>query len=73
MEGTATAMMITSSGRPIRQYSQSIATWSHDDGVVLVFWRTWECVLCGFRYDEALGDPDGGADGETRWEDVPDD
>nr|WP_237050303.1 rubredoxin [Microvirga ossetica] len=33
----------------------------------------WECVLCGFRYDESLGDPDGGVAPGTRWEDVPDD
>ncbi|MCT7376735.1 MULTISPECIES: rubredoxin [Chelativorans] len=35
--------------------------------------RIWECVLCGFRYDEAIGDPDGGIAPGTRWEDVPDD
>ncbi|MDE1996399.1 MAG: rubredoxin [Rhizobiaceae bacterium] len=35
--------------------------------------RVWECVLCGFRYDEAVGDPDGGVAAGTRWEDVPDD
>ncbi|MGK6312277.1 rubredoxin [Neorhizobium sp. DT-125] len=35
--------------------------------------RIWECVLCGYRYDEALGDPDGGVPPGTRWEDVPDD
>ncbi|WP_201835704.1 rubredoxin [Microvirga zambiensis] len=35
--------------------------------------RIWECVLCGFRYDESLGDPDGGVAPGTRWEDVPDD
>ncbi|WJR66132.1 rubredoxin [Neorhizobium sp. CSC1952] len=35
--------------------------------------KIWECVLCGYRYDEALGDPDGGVPPGTRWEDVPDD
>ncbi|WP_159586683.1 rubredoxin [Chelativorans xinjiangense] len=35
--------------------------------------KTWECVLCGFRYDEAKGDPDGGIPPGTRWENVPDD
>jgi rubredoxin len=35
--------------------------------------RVWECVLCGFRYDEAIGDPDGGIAPGTRWEDIPED
>ncbi|CAN7721803.1 rubredoxin [Rhizobium rhizogenes] len=35
--------------------------------------KVWECVLCGFRYDETLGDPDGGVEPGTKWEDVPDD
>ncbi|MCI5078265.1 rubredoxin [Oricola sp.] len=35
--------------------------------------RIWECVLCGWRYDEAEGDPDGGIAPGTRWEDIPDD
>jgi rubredoxin len=35
--------------------------------------RKWVCVLCGFIYDEALGDPDGNLPPGTRWEDVPDD
>ncbi len=34
-------------------------------------WRVWECVLCAYVYDEALGDPDGGVPAGTRWEDVP--
>ena len=35
--------------------------------------RIWECVLCGFRYDEAVGDPDSGIPPGTRWEDIPED
>jgi len=31
----------------------------------------WECVLCGFRYDEAKGMPEDGIAPGTRWEDVP--
>jgi rubredoxin-NAD+ reductase len=30
------------------------------------------CVLCGWIYDEAYGDPAGGVPAGTRWEDVPD-
>jgi len=33
----------------------------------------WECVICGFRYDEALGLPDAGIEPGTRWQDVPED
>ncbi|MCJ8520915.1 rubredoxin [Pseudorhizobium tarimense] len=35
--------------------------------------RVWECILCGWRYDEAEGDPDSGIAPGTRWEDIPDD
>ncbi len=33
--------------------------------------RKWQCVLCAFAYDEALGMPDEGIAPGTRWEDVP--
>ncbi len=36
-------------------------------------WRVWECVLCAYVYDEAIGDPDGGVAAGTRWKDVPED
>ena len=35
--------------------------------------KTWQCVLCGFIYDEAAGMPEEGIPAGTRWEDVPDD
>lgn len=31
------------------------------------------CDLCGYEYDEALGDPDNGIAPGTKWEDLPDD
>ena len=34
---------------------------------------TWMCVVCGFIYDEAKGDPDSGLPPGTRWADVPED
>lgn len=33
--------------------------------------KIWECVICGFRYEEALGIPEAGVAAGTRWEDVP--
>ena len=36
-------------------------------------YKTWQCLLCAFVYDEALGMPDEGIAPGTRWEDVPDD
>jgi rubredoxin len=33
--------------------------------------RKWQCVLCAFYYDEALGLPDEGIAPGTRWADVP--
>jgi rubredoxin len=35
--------------------------------------RKWECIVCGFIYDEAQGLPDEGIAPGTRWEDIPDD
>jgi len=36
-------------------------------------YRRWLCIVCGFIYDEAKGDPDGGLPPGTRYEDIPDD
>lgn len=33
----------------------------------------WECIVCGWVYDEAKGDPDNGVAPGTKWEDVPED
>lgn len=33
--------------------------------------NTYQCDLCGWVYDENLGDPDGGIPAGTRWEDIP--
>ena len=33
--------------------------------------KTWQCVLCAFVYDEAAGMPEEGIAPGTRWEDVP--
>jgi rubredoxin len=35
--------------------------------------RKWECVVCGFIYDEAQGLPEDGIAPGTRWEDIPED
>jgi len=35
--------------------------------------KKWQCIVCGYIYDEAEGDPDGGVAPGTRWEDVPGD
>jgi rubredoxin len=35
--------------------------------------KKWECIVCGFVYDEALGLPDEDIAPGTRWEDVPGD
>lgn len=33
--------------------------------------KKWQCILCGFIYDEATGLPEEGIAPGTRWEDVP--
>jgi rubredoxin len=35
--------------------------------------KKWQCINCGYIYDEALGDPFNGIAPGTRWEDVPQD
>lgn len=34
--------------------------------------KKYTCVLCGYVYDEAEGDPDGGIAPGTKFEDIPD-
>ena len=31
------------------------------------------CLICGYIYDEELGDPDSGIEPNTLWDDVPSD
>lgn len=35
--------------------------------------RKYECIVCGWVYDEAVGEPGSGIPAGTRWEDVPED
>jgi rubredoxin len=35
--------------------------------------KKWQCVVCGYIYDEALGAPEEGIAPGTAWEDVPED
>lgn len=35
--------------------------------------KKYICVICGFIYDEEVGDPETGIQPGTRWEDVPED
>ncbi|HHU71067.1 MAG TPA: rubredoxin [Clostridiales bacterium] len=35
--------------------------------------KKFECMVCGYIYEEELGDPDNGVDAGTKWEDVPED
>ena len=33
--------------------------------------KTYQCIVCGFIYDEATGDPEHGIAPGTTWDDVP--
>jgi len=33
----------------------------------------WECLVCGYIYDPAEGDPEGGVPPSTPFEELPDD
>ncbi|AEI82015.1 hypothetical protein CNE_BB1p05950 (plasmid) [Cupriavidus necator N-1] len=35
--------------------------------------KIWQCILCGYIYDEGAGCPEDGIAPGTRWHDVPDD
>ena len=35
--------------------------------------KKYECMMCGWIYDESLGDPDEGFAPGTAWEDIPED
>ncbi|MED5412754.1 MAG: rubredoxin [Pseudomonadota bacterium] len=35
--------------------------------------KKWQCMVCGFIYDEELGLPDEGLSPGTAWDDIPDD
>ena len=35
--------------------------------------QKWQCVVCGFIYDEAAGLPEDGFAPGIRWDDIPDD
>lgn len=35
--------------------------------------KTYQCVVCGFIYEEALGLPAEGITAGTRWVDIPED
>jgi rubredoxin len=34
--------------------------------------KTYQCIVCGFVYDEAAGMPEDGIAPGTRWGDIPD-
>ena len=36
-------------------------------------YKKYECVICGYIYDEELGDPEDGIPAGTKWEYIPDD
>jgi len=35
--------------------------------------KKYTCLVCGYVYDEELGDPDNGVAPGTKWEDLPED
>ena len=35
--------------------------------------KQYQCIVCGYFYDENLGDPEHGIAAGTRWQDVPGD
>jgi len=29
--------------------------------------KKWQCIVCGYTYDESIGDPEHGIKAGTRW------
>ena len=42
-------------------------------GIGGIIMDSYECTLCGYIYDPAVGDPDNGVPANTAFEDIPDD
>jgi|TARA_S200000501_G_scaffold173015_1_gene162975 rubredoxin-NAD+ reductase len=40
---------------------------------IFMEFKKWECIVCGWVYDEEKGHPEDGLEPGTRWEDVPED
>ena len=40
---------------------------------VMADYSVWECLVCGWQYDESLGLPEDNIAPGTRWDDIPDD
>lgn len=45
---------------------------SQNPSFLLYLMKTYQCVVCGYIYDEAQGWPQDGIAAGTKWEDVPD-
>lgn len=39
----------------------------------IIVMKKYECTVCGFVYDEAIGDPENGIAPGTKWEELPED
>lgn len=35
--------------------------------------KSYVCTVCGYVYEEAVGEPENGIAAGTKWEDLPDD
>jgi len=44
--------------------------WTNEEVVIMT---TYECQVCGYIYDPAVGDPDNGVPPGTKFEDLPED
>ncbi|WP_406829084.1 FAD-dependent oxidoreductase [Microbulbifer sp. ARAS458-1] len=53
------------------QSKQVAATAAQSTAVHSAAGRIWECMVCGWIYDEAKGAPEEGIAPGTRWEDIP--
>lgn len=66
--GNASALVvILDSGRPAEIADATPAAQVKETSDL----KQWVCVICGWIYDEAVGDPEHGIPAGTRWNDVP--
>lgn len=50
-----------------------LAVVTENKEVRLMAYKKWECIVCGWIYDEEQGLPEEGIEPGTAWDDIPDD
>ena len=58
---------------PAQISAQASAQASPMSSTMVAEYSVWECIVCGWQYDESLGLPEDNIAPGTRWDDIPED